>query len=129
MKYTIDKHEKYCIFKLDEEKLDSTLAPNFKSELITLNAEGIKNVILDLSEVKYSDSSGLSAFLIGNRLFSESGGIFILTRVSDHVLKLISISQLDSVLNILPTVEEGVDAAFMNEIENELKSGESDPNI
>jgi anti-sigma B factor antagonist len=126
MKYTIDKQEKYCIFKLNEEKLDSTLAPNFKSELITLNAEGVKNVILDLSEVRYSDSSGLSAFLIGNRLFTEAGGLFVLAGVNDHVLKLLSISQLDSVLNILPTVEEGVDAIFMNEIENELKGGETD---
>jgi anti-sigma B factor antagonist len=124
MKYTIDKQEKYCIVKLNEEKLDSSVAPAFKSELITMNAEGYKNIILDLSDVKYSDSSGLSALLIGNRLCNEAGGIFILSGVNDHVMKLITISQLDSVLNLLPTIEEAVDAVFMNEIENDLKSGE-----
>lgn len=123
MKFTIDKQEKYCLLKLHEEKLDSNVAPGLKSELITLHAEGIRNIILDLSEVKYTDSSGLSALLVGNRIVQEEGGIFVLTNLSEHTLKLIKISQLDSVLNILPTVEEGIDAVYMHEIEKDLKDG------
>ena len=125
MKYTIDKQEKYSLLRLHEEKLDSNVAPNLKSELITLHAEGVKNIILDLTEVKYTDSSGLSALLVGNRIVQEEGGIFVLTALSEHTTKLIKISQLDSVLNILPKVEEAVDAVFMHEIEKDLKQGES----
>ncbi|MCG8386249.1 MAG: STAS domain-containing protein [Cytophagales bacterium] len=120
MKYTIDKQEKYSLLKLHEEKLDSSIAPSLKSELITIHAEGINNIILDLSEVKYTDSSGLSALLVGNRVVQEDGGIFVLACLSDHTTKLIKISQLDSVLNILPTVEEAIDAVFMHEIEKDL---------
>lgn len=126
MKYTIDKQDKYSTLKLHEEKLDSSIAPKLKSELITIHAEGVKNIILDLSSVKYTDSSGLSALLVGNRVVHESGGIFVLSGLSDHTTKLIKISQLDSVLNILPTVEEAVNAVFMNEIENDLKNGEAE---
>lgn len=121
MKYTIDKQEKYSLLRLHEEKLDSSVAPGLKSELITLHAEGVKNIILDLSEVRYTDSSGLSALLVGNRIVQEDGGIFVLACLSDHTLKLIKISQLDSVLNILPTVEEATDTVFMHEIERDLK--------
>ena len=121
MKYSIDKNEHYSILKLHEEKLDSPLSPKLKSEFVTLNAEGIKNLIVDLSEVKYVDSSGLSALLVGNRIYTEDGGIFILTALNDHVMKLIRISQLNNVLNILPTVEEAVDAVFLKEIEGGLK--------
>lgn len=124
MKYTIDKQEKYCLVRLHEEKLDSSVAPSLKSELITLHAEGAKNIILDLSEVKYTDSSGLSALLVGNRILQEEGGIFVLTCLSDHTLKLIKISQLDSVLTILPKEEEAVDAVFMHEIEKDLKNSD-----
>jgi len=126
MKYTIDKQEQYSLLKLHEEKLDSSIAPQLKSELITIHAEGVKNIILDLSDVKYTDSSGLSALLVGNRIVQEDGGIFVLCGLSEHTSKLIKISQLDSVLNILPTVEEAVDAVFMNEIENDLKNGEAE---
>lgn len=123
MKYTIDKQEKYSSLRLHEEKLDSSVAPQLKSELITLHAEGIHNVILDLTEVKYTDSSGLSALLVGNRIMQEDNGIFILANLSEHTMKLIKISQLDTVLNILPTVEEAVDAVYMHEIEKDLKQG------
>jgi anti-sigma B factor antagonist len=125
MKYTIDKQEKYSLLRLHEEKMDSSVAPGLKSELITLHAEGVKNIILDLSDVKYTDSSGLSALLVGNRIFQEEGGIFVLAALSEHTLKLIKISQLDSVLNITLTPEEAVDAVFMHEIEKDLKDRDS----
>jgi len=124
MKYTIDKQEKYTLLRLHEEKMDSSIAPSLKSELVTLHAEGARNIILDLSEVKYTDSSGLSALLVGNRIFQEEGGIFVLACLSDHTMKLIRISQLDSVLNIVPTVEESIDAVFMHEIEKDMKDGD-----
>jgi anti-anti-sigma factor len=125
MKYTIDKQEKYSLLRLHEEKMDSSVAPGLKSELITLHAEGIRNIILDLSDVKYTDSSGLSALLVGNRIFQEDGGIFVLSNLSDHTIKLIKISQLDSVLDIMTNVEEAIDAVFMHEIEKDLKDKEN----
>lgn len=122
MKYTIEKTEKYALVQLHEDKLNSTISPDLKSELVKLNAEGVKSIILDLGDVKYADSSGLSSILIGNRLCENDGGIFILASLNDHVLKLVKISHLDTVLNILPTKEEAVDAVFMNELEKNLRA-------
>jgi anti-sigma B factor antagonist len=131
MKYSVNKEERYCILKLEEEKLDTTLAPKLKSELVTLNAEGVKNLIMDLSKVKYTDSSGLSAILVGNRVFGDEDGLFVLASPTEHVMKLIKISQLDSVLNIVNTLEEAIDLALMYELERDLvadeeKSGEEE---
>lgn len=121
MKFTVDKHDKYCIFKLDEEKLLSTSAPKLKSEFVLLNAEGFRNLIVDMSDVEYVDSSGLSAILIGNRLSKDSNGTFVITGLHEQVAKLIKISQLDSILNIIPTVEESVDFVMMEELERDLR--------
>ncbi|MGD1894758.1 MAG: STAS domain-containing protein [Cyclobacteriaceae bacterium] len=126
MKYAVDKQEKYTIDKLDEEKFDASVAPELKSELITMHAEGTQNMILDMSNIKYTDSSGLSALLVGNRVFREDSGMFVLAELNDHVVKLIKISQLDSVLTISPTVEEAVDTVFLNQIENDLNSEASE---
>lgn len=122
MKYTIEKTEKYSLLQLNEEKLTSVLAPELKSELVKINAEGTKNIILDVSGVKYIDSSGLSSILVGNRLCDNEDGIFVLASPTEHVLKLIKISHLDTVLNILPTIEESIDAVFMNELEKNLRA-------
>jgi anti-anti-sigma factor len=120
MKYSVDKQDKYLLIQLNETKVDSTVSPQLKSDFVTLNAEGNKNIILDMSQVKYIDSSGLSAILVGNRMANDSDGIFILAGITDHVMKLIKISQLDSVLDIMPTVQEAVDAVYLNELGNDL---------
>jgi anti-anti-sigma factor len=128
MKYSINKDEKYILFKLNEDKLDTSVSPEIKSEFVTLNAEGNRNIILDLSEAKYIDSSGLSAILVANRLCQNANGQFIIAGASDHVIKLFKISQLDTVLTLLPTVEEAIDSVFMNEIENDLTDEGSSEN-
>src|SRR6476661_8165389 len=121
MKFTVDKHEKYVLIKLDENKLNSLVSPQLKSELILTNTEGQRNIILDMSEVKYSDSSGLSSLLVGHRLCKNSDGVFIITGMNEAVSRLMTISQLDNVMTIVPTVEEAIDLIFMEEIEKELK--------
>ena len=126
MKYTIDKKEPYSLFELLEEKLDSLIAPQLKTEFITLQTEGVKNIILNMDQVHYADSSGLSAILTAHRLCKDSGGIMVMACVSDQVMKLINISKLDTVLDILPTVEEAVDAVFMHEVEAGLKTESSE---
>ncbi|MBL0191623.1 MAG: STAS domain-containing protein [Saprospiraceae bacterium] len=121
MKYTIDKNEKYTLFSLNEDNLNSLLAPNLKSEMIILANEGVRNIILDLSNVKYVDSSGLSAILTGNRLFKEEGSFVLTGIVSPHVKKLIEISKLDTILVIVPSIQESIDYVFMEELEREME--------
>lgn len=121
MKFSFEKKEKYTLFKLEDEKLNTINAPKLKSELVILNAGGVKNIILDLSEVTFVDSSGLSAILIGNRLCKNVEGTFAVANLNDYVLKLLKISQLDSILNIFPTIEEAVDFILMEELERGLK--------
>lgn len=121
MKFTVDKHEKYVLIQLNENKLNSLVSPQLKSELILTNTEGQRNIILDMSGVKYADSSGLSSLLVGHRLCKNSNGVFILTGINEAVSRLITISQLDNVMTIVPKVDEAIDLIFMEEIEKELK--------
>ncbi|RYE36503.1 MAG: anti-sigma factor antagonist [Sphingobacteriaceae bacterium] len=121
MKFTVDKHEKYVLIKLNESKLNSLISPHLKSELILMNTDGQRNIILDLSMVKFADSSGLSSLLVGHRICKNAEGSFILTGLSDSVARLVSISQLENVLSIVKTTEEAIDLVFMEEIEKELK--------
>lgn len=126
MKFSEEKKERYVLINLEEEKLDTTVAPELKSEFVKIHGEGIKNIILNLEKTKYIDSSGLSAVLVANRLCDNANGQLVICCVSDHVMKLFSISQLESVINILPTKEEAIDAIFMNDIENDLKSNDTE---
>ncbi|HEB62591.1 MAG TPA: anti-sigma factor antagonist [Bacteroidetes bacterium] len=108
MRYSIDKSDNFTVFTLDEENLNSIIAPDLKSEFIILRNEGVKNLIFDLKNVKYVDSSGLSAILTANRLW-KGYGHFILTDINhDPVKRLIEISRLDSILTITPEFNDAV---------------------
>jgi anti-anti-sigma factor len=120
MKFNLDKTERYTVFRLDEETLNSILAPDLKSEFVFFRNEGVRNLILDLSNVKYVDSSGLSAILTANRLWKDYGCFVVTGATHPAVKKLIEISRLESILTIIPTVGESVDYVFMEDIEKEL---------
>ena len=120
MKFSIDKQEKYSVFTLENEKLNSQIAPLLKSEMILLNAEGIRNIVFDMSRIKFVDSSGLSSILISNRLCKSANGTFVLTGVNENVMKLIKISKLDEVFQIVPTLQEAKDLVMMEEIERDF---------
>ncbi|NVJ46356.1 MAG: STAS domain-containing protein [Cytophagia bacterium] len=119
MKFSIEKESLYTIFKLEEEKLDSTLSPELKSELVALQTQGVNNLILNLSSTKYADSSGLSALLTGNRAYTENGGAFILSEVTAFVDKLLTISQLNNVLTVLASDEAAKDLILANSPEED----------
>ena len=120
MKLLLDRQEKYTLLELHEPKLDAGISPDFKSELIYLNSEGVRNIIIDLQNVKFVDSSGLSALLVGNRLCKGVNGSFVIARPTTEVKKLMNISQLETIISAVPSVEEAIDLVFIEEIEREL---------
>ena len=115
MDFSIDKQEKYTLIKVLIEKLDNHLAPGLKSELVLISGNGEKNMILDLSNCRYCDSSGLSAILVANRLCKNAGGTFVLSGLQPSVERLIAISQLDTVLNITYTADKGIELILHEE--------------
>jgi len=124
MNFEIEKKDNYSVVRVKVEKLDSQVSPSLKSELVVLNADEFNNIIIDLSDTRYCDSSGLSAILVANRLCKNSEGVFVLCGLQRSVSKLISISQLDTILNITPTLNEAVDFLAMETIEKDLGSEE-----
>jgi len=120
MNLSIEKNEQYVIVKLLDDKVNDNISSELKHQFVDLNNEGAKNIILDLSQVSYCDSSGLNTILAGNMMCKSSNGSFVLSGLNEKVRKIIHNSQLDKVLLICPSVEEAIDLVFMEEIERDL---------
>lgn len=106
MDFNIESRDHSTVIEVLTEKLDTHIAPGLKSELVLISGKGEKNIILSLKNTNYCDSSGLSAILVANRLCKNAGGSFVLCGLNDAVERLITISQLDTVLTITRTLEE-----------------------
>jgi len=118
--FLVKKEDKYTLVSVGVNKLDSSVSPELKSKLVLINSKGEKSIIIDLSDSKYCDSSGLSAILIGKRLCANAQGSFILCGLQEPIRKLIAISQLDTVLSITPTLDEAIQLIYMEEVERDL---------
>ena len=117
---TIDTQDKYTLVTVGAERLNSLNAPELKSNFVVLSNGGVRNIIINLEQVQYSDSSGISALLVGNRLCADAGGTFVVAAAKDPVKKVMKIAQIDKVINMTPTTSEAVDLVFMDEIERSI---------
>jgi anti-anti-sigma factor len=106
MDFNIENKKQCTVISIETEKLDTHIAPSLKSELVLISGKGERNIILDLHKCQYCDSSGLSAILVANRLCKNAGGTFVLCGLNEAVERLITISQLDTVLSITADIEE-----------------------
>ncbi len=107
MNFETKRVDDITIFKLNEKRLDSNISGLVKGEFtLLLKVEGVKKLIIDLSDVETCDSSGLSSILVANRIIHTTGGSMRIASPSEKVYSLIKITQLDRVLPVCESVEE-----------------------
>lgn len=104
MNFEVKHNDDIVVFKLNEKKLDTTISGILKGEFTILcQAEGVRKMIIDLGEVEFCDSSGLSALLLCQRQIRERGGAIRLTHANEKIDSLVKISQLERVLPLIKT--------------------------
>jgi anti-sigma B factor antagonist len=107
MKYDVKKNGKSTILTLHGRKLDATVTPELKAELLLICKPKVCNkLIIDLEEVQFCDSSGLSALLIADRTMRGHGGEVHLVHVHEKVRELMRISQLERLFSINDKADE-----------------------
>lgn len=105
MKFDVTKSGKATVLKLSGRKLDSAVSSELKAEfLILCKPKVTEKLIVDLEEVQFCDSSGLSALLIADRAMREHGGSVHLVNVHKKVMDLMKITQLDRLFTIDATI-------------------------
>ncbi len=101
MKFEIRQEDNISTMVLKTDRLDTKVAPDLKSQFILMaNSTESGHLVLDLGNIQFADSSGLSALLLAHRLFRDSDRKFILCNLSERVQKLVDISQLTTVFTI-----------------------------
>lgn len=100
MNFETTQNKNEAVVKTKVEKLDASNASELKTELLVLNKNGVNHMVIDMTDTRYCDSSGLSAILSANRLCRDTNGRFALCGLNENIMKLIQIAQLDRVLTI-----------------------------
>jgi len=83
-------------------------APDLSEHLSRAIADGRTRLVLDLSEVEFIDSTGLSVLLAGLRRLTRRDGALALVCSNPTVLRLFEITKLDSTFKIVGSRAEAL---------------------
>lgn len=125
MNFTIEKTERYALLRIAEATLDGDMPATLETLCRNLFREGYSNIIIDIEPVQTVDTAGVTALRRVNRQCTSEEGLLILVTDNDDLIELLD-SASGSDLTFLPTVEEAIDAVFMNELENDFRSEDDD---
>ncbi len=89
-------------------RLDFTSAAEVKQAFAEAVANGYRRIVVNLGNVSFIDSSGLSALVSGLRTAREAGGDVRVAAAGQQPSTLFSLTSLDQVFQLYPTVEDGV---------------------
>lgn len=87
-------------------------ATNLRETLREATAQGLKNVILNLRDVDYIDSTGLGALVVGFTSLRKAGGKLSLLNVSRRNIELLVYTKLATVFEIFNDEQEAVNGYF-----------------
>jgi anti-sigma B factor antagonist len=91
-------------------EVDVYSAPALKDNITELLQSGVNTLIVDLSGVAFLDSTGLGALVEARAATSDAGGSLPLVCSQERILKLFTITGLDGVFTIHPSVGDAVAA-------------------
>jgi len=86
-------------------RVNAITAPAMKSRIRELVEEGRTEIVCDLTEVGFLDSSGLSALVSGLKATREHGGFLKLAGLNAQVATVFKLTMLDRVFDLYPSVE------------------------
>ena len=98
MTYKITEEDNITTIFLDGE-IDMDKTEEVK-EVIFPKIDSGKDVVLNLSNVQYMDSSGISVLIESHQKALEKGTKLIIKDVSKSVLKVITMAKLEQILNL-----------------------------
>jgi anti-sigma B factor antagonist len=80
------------------------------TELRSLADAGKKNILLNLSQVRTIDSSGLGTLVAGFTTIERAGGQLKLTSLSDKASELMTITKLYTVVDVFDDEQAGINS-------------------
>ncbi len=108
MKIASTEKNGVTILSLKADRFDAHNSDTVKERIKELFAGGAGNVLVDLSEVSFIDSSGLGSLVSGFKSAVAGRGRLALSGLQPQVQSMFELTRLNRVFDIYPSVEEAL---------------------
>ena len=110
MNLKTESNGKIIVVMVREERLDAHNSDDLKVEMNRLFESGTKELLVDLKEVRFIDSSGLGSLVSGYKNASTHQGIIKLCSLQTQVKSMFELTRLKRVFDIYQTLDEALES-------------------
>jgi len=108
MKTKVSERYGAVVIELKGNVMGGEDTKEFNDLLHKLIDEGKKNVVIDLSDVKFMNSSGLGMMIGGLTTMKKAGGNLKLARVTEKIESLLIITKLITIFEFYDNVDDAI---------------------
>jgi anti-sigma B factor antagonist len=91
-------------------EIDVSTAPGLREILFESIENNAEHVLVNLTNVLYIDSAGLSVLIAAHRKAQNAGGFLGLVNPQQPVQQVLKLTRVDKIFQIFRSIEEGVSA-------------------
>jgi anti-anti-sigma regulatory factor len=124
--YQLEQNESYALIEWLGEDLVQANSEDLELAVRLLFKKEYTNMILNITKIQQLDGFGVSAIRKATKICTNEMGLFVVVCKIDDVVDRLDQAKIDN-LTIMNTVQEGVDAIYLNDLENDFED-ESDAN-
>jgi hypothetical protein len=118
--FQLEQNESYAVIDWKAEQLGATNSEELENAIRLLFKKDYANMILNISKIAELDGYGVSAIRKGTKICTNEGGLFVVVTKDDGIAERLDTAKIEN-LTLLNTVQEGVDAIYLNDLENEFQ--------
>ncbi len=97
-------------------EIDMASAPQLRQEVVGLVDRGEPDLVLDLTEVAFCDSTGIGVIVAAVKRARTSGGEVRVVCVNERLLEMFAITRLDRVFDLFEAVDDAVAPTSTREV-------------
>jgi anti-anti-sigma regulatory factor len=121
--FQLEQNESYALIEWNSNQLIQTNYEELENLVRNLFKKEYTNIILNISKVDEIDGYGVSAIRKGTKICSNESGLLVIVNKKDEIIERLDTAKIDN-LTLMNTVQEGVDAIYLNDLENDFGSEE-----
>ena len=106
MKFTHETKGNVFILRLSGDLIGENSGTNLLDTVSTTIQQNVMNCVIDISELRYINSSGIGVLITILTKFRNKGGEVYLMKPSDNVQKLLVITKLNAIFQIIKSESE-----------------------
>ncbi|MGJ8626995.1 MAG: STAS domain-containing protein [Sulfitobacter sp.] len=107
MEISVRNEGSLCIVSVQEARIDAAVALAFKEAMRKSTDGGETDVVLDLRQVEFIDSSGLGA-IVATMKFLAPNRSLILAGLTTAVEKVFKLTRMDSVFSVFSSLDKAL---------------------